>query len=170
MLLLQVFPVWTCWVRIRISTLHLNATLQQFSQLGQLRTRELKLISGGTAKCNDVKWSISHTCPSIQNELFQNPPKVHHPWAGVAGSATAIAVSALEEVLLRTSVWFPWTVQPLSLCPWVILMIWVVIQKEISFGSTLIYSIWIKQHPKHLTLQRESAFKSRYTLFGDSVF
>lgn len=55
MLLLQVFPVWTCRVRIRISTLHLNATLQQFSQLGQLRTRELKLISKGTAKCNDVK-------------------------------------------------------------------------------------------------------------------
>lgn len=169
MLLLQVFPVWTCWARIRISTLHLNSTLQLFSQLWQLRTRELKFISGGNAKCNDVKWSISHTCPSIQNELFQNTPKAHHPWAEVTGFATAIAISALEEVLLRTSVWFPWTTWLLLLCPWVILMIWLVIQKEIFSGSTRIYSIWIKQRPKHLMLQCEFSSKSRYTLFGDSV-
>lgn len=69
MLLLQVFPVWTCWVRTCISMLHLNTTLQLFSQFWHLCSGEL--ISGETAKCNDVKWPASHTCPSIQNKLFK---------------------------------------------------------------------------------------------------
>lgn len=84
---------------VLISTLQLSATLQLFSQLRQLRTEELKNFSRGTTICDAVKSSVSPTCSSTQNELFQNPPKAHHSLVAGAGSVTATATSAAEEVL-----------------------------------------------------------------------